>query len=189
MKALLSVLQRSPIVNTSTWHFKPCQVFHLCWWSFREWALSWSQEVIGTAWHPGCFGTLWSDAVYFSEVPFLSALWINEKSCCILSLQGEKPWVYKSLSRSLLQSPLGATVYVFTWQIIRVSSLGVSSETISQTKETEKCWCSMKDGVFISGSASLSQSLPHTAIHYLSVGQGKLSWGPIVFSVEFWLCV
>lgn len=47
----------------------------------------------------------------------------------------------------------------------------------------------MKDCVFISGLASLSQSLPHTTIHYLFVGQGKLSWGPIVCLVEHWLCV
>lgn len=56
-------------------------------------------------------------------------------------------------------------------------------------KRNQKCWCSMKDGVFISGLASLSQSLPHTTIHYLPVGQGKLSWGPIVCLVEFWLFV
>lgn len=35
----------------------------------------------------------------------------------------------------------------------------------------------MKDGVFTRGLASLSQSLQHTTIHYLSTGQGKLSWG------------
>lgn len=69
------------------------------------------------------------------------------------------------------------------------ASLGASSKTIPGTKETKKCWCSMKDGVFISGSTSLSQSLPHNTIHYLSLGQGKLSWGPIVCLVEFWLCL
>lgn len=47
----------------------------------------------------------------------------------------------------------------------------------------------MEGCVFISSSACLSQSLPHTAIHYLSMGQGKLSWGPIVFLVEFSMCV
>lgn len=52
-------------------------------------------------------------------------------------------------------------------------------------KRIQKCWCSTEDCVFISGSASL----PHTAVHYLSVGQGKLSWGPIVCLREFWLCV
>lgn len=69
------------------------------------------------------------------------------------------------------------------------ASLGASSKTIPGTKEAKKCWCSMKDGVFISGSTSLSQSLPHNTIHYLSLGQGKLSWGPIVCLVEFWLCL
>lgn len=43
-------------------------------------------------------------------------------------------------------------------------------------RDQKKCRCSTEDCVFISGSASL----PHTAIHYLSVGQGKSSWGPIV---------
>lgn len=52
-------------------------------------------------------------------------------------------------------------------------------------RDPKKCWCSTGDCVFISGSASL----PHTAIHYLSVGQGKSSWGPIVCLREFWLCV
>lgn len=99
------------------------------------------------------------------------------------------PWLYKNLCNFLLQSPVGATSYAFTWQIIHISILGVSSSTISRTKETKNCWCSMKDCVFISGSASLSQSLPHTTIHYLFVRQGKLSWGPIVCLVEFWLCV
>lgn len=52
-------------------------------------------------------------------------------------------------------------------------------------KRIKKCWCSAEDCVFVSASASL----PHTAVHYLSVGQGKLSWGPIVCLREFWLCV
>lgn len=82
-----------------------------------------------------CFCTLWSNGVFLSEETFLSVsltLWINDlrrdKILLYTIPAGEKPWPYKNLSSFLLQSPLGATSYAFTWQIIHISSLGVSSE-------------------------------------------------------------
>lgn len=129
MKAQLSVLQRSQIVNTSLWHFKSCQFFHLFPGSLRARHLDGVRKSLALLGILRCRKTgealdntqkqsslLYSSQTLFSvlyatvmclcqscnSLSASLALWINEKkSCRFLLLVGKSPDYYKIRSSAV----------------------------------------------------------------------------------------